>query len=336
MKKKNTDGFPFPVFVAMAILIGVFFLLWGQSNSAATVYELAFLRYRAQAQLDTMAEWSVTAEEQAALDAAGEAAEAWEEAHTPTEGSFVTESAAGWFGEGAKLTLNYRYYDRGTGKTVILLHGFQGTEEPDLTAAPWWWEQGYGVLIPQQRGYQEPGDTNHIATTYGVYEEFDLYDLIRAAGLMEETVLIHAKGAGAAAAILLASNESLAGAGLDGIVAESVYDQMGQMQRGLLKKLYRLGDWFVGRFLRSRIRTSLGFEPDSVDIRAAAANLSCPVLFACGSQEILPGEAQSLAVYDACAAKKELVTVPGASYRALWLSEEYRDAVEAFLPQRGD
>ena len=74
MKKKNSDGFPFPVFVAMAILIGVFFLLWGQSNSAATVYELAFLRYRAQAQLDTMAEWGVTAEEQAALDAAGEAA----------------------------------------------------------------------------------------------------------------------------------------------------------------------------------------------------------------------------------------------------------------------
>ena len=88
-------------------------------------------------------------------------------------------------------------------------------------------------------------------------------------------------------------------------------------------------------FLRSRIRSSVGFEPDSVDIRAAAANMACPTLFVCGSQEILPGEAESKAVYDACAGRKELVTVPG-SYRALWLSQDYRAAVEAFLPQRGD
>ena len=113
-------------------------------------------------------------------------------------------------------------------------------------------------------------------------------------------------------------------------MAESVYAQLGQMQRSLVKKLFRLGDWFVGRFLRSRIRSSVGFEPDSVDIRAASANTSCPILFVCGSQELLPGEAESQAVYDACAARKELLTVPG-SYRALWLSEEYRAAVEAFF-----
>lgn len=331
MKKKNKDGFPFPAFMAMAILIGIFFLLWGQSNTAATLYELGFLRYRAQAQLDTMAEWAVTAEEQPKLDAAAAEAEAWAAAHTPAEGVFTTDSAAAWFGEGAKLTLSYRYYDHGTGKTVILLHGFQGGEEADLSAAPWWWAQGYGVLLPQQRGYQEPGETNRIPTTFGVYEEFDLYDLILAAGLTEETVLVHAKGSGAAAAILMAANESLAGAGLDGIVAESVYAELGEMQRTLVKKLFRLGDWFVGRFLRSRIRTSLGFEPDSVDIRAAAANMSCPILLVCGSQEILPGESQSQAVYDACAARKELVTVPG-SYRALWLSQDYRDAVSVFFP----
>ena len=331
MKKKNKDGFPFPAFMAMAILIGIFFLLWGQSNTAATLYELGFLRYRAQAQLDTMAEWAVTAEEQPKLDAAAAEAEAWAAAHTPAEGVFTTDSAAAWFGEGAKLTLSYRYYDHGTGKTVILLHGFQGGEEADLSAAPWWWAQGYGVLLPQQRGYQEPGETNRIPTTFGVYEEFDLYDLILAAGLTEETVLVHAKGSGAAAAILMAANESLAGAGLDGIVAESVYAELGEMQRSLVKKLFRLGDWFVGRFLRSRIRTSLGFEPDSVDIRAAAANMSCPILFVCGSQEILPGESQSQAVYDDCAARKELVTVPG-SYRALWLSQDYRDAVSVFFP----
>ncbi len=336
MKKKSRDSLPFPLFMTIALAAGILFFLWGQSNTAGTLFELGFLRYRAEAQLSATAEWAVTEEEQAALDAEEAAAEAWAAANAPTEGSFVTETAAGQFGEGAKLTLDYRYYDRGTGKTVILLHGYQDTEEAEIRAAPWWWERGYGVLIPQQRGYQAPGDSNVVPTTWGVYEQFDLYDLILAAGLEKETVLIQGKGSAGAAAILLAANEELAGAGLDGIVAESCYDQLGEVQRSLLKKLFRLGDWFVGRFLRSRIRTSLGFEPDSVDIRAAAANAGCPILFVCGSQEILPGEAASRALYEACAAKKELVVVPDASYRALWLSEDYRKAVEAFLPQRGD
>ncbi len=331
MKKNRGDKLPFPMFIAIVILAGIFFLLWGQSNSAATVYELGFLRYRAQAQLDNLPEWALAPEEQTTLDGETALAAAWEAEHPPVEGSFTTDSAAGWFGERALLTLHYRYYDRGTGKTVVLLHGFEGTEEDCLRLAPWWWAQGYGVLIPEARGYQAPGETNRIPTTYGVYEEFDLYDLILAAGLSEDTVLVHGKGTGAAAAILLSANESLAGAGLDGIVAESVYDALGDMQRSLLKKLFNLGDWFVGRFLRSRIRSSLGFEPDSVDIRAAAANMSCPILFVCGSQETLPGQAQSQAVYDACVGRKELLTVSG-SYRALWLADDYRAAVEAFLP----
>ena len=336
MKKKNSDGLRFPLYMVLAIAAGILFLLWGQNNSAATVYDLGFLRYRAQSQLDNMPEWSLTEAEQTALDASGAEAEAWAASHTPREGSFDTETAAAWFGETARLTLRYRFYDQGTGKTVVLLHGFEGTEEEALRLAPWWWARGYGVLIPAQRGYGDPGETNRIPTTYGVYEEFDLYDLILAAGLEGDTVLVHGKGTGAAAAILMAANESLAGAGLDGIVAESTYDELGSLQRDLLKKLFRLGDWFVGRFLRSRIRSSLGFEPDSVSITAAAANVRCPILFVCGEQEVLPGASRSRAVYDACDAKKELVVVSGASYRALWLSEEYRDAAEAFLPQRGD
>ncbi len=332
MKKKGKDGFPFPLVMALAILAGVLFLLWGQSNTAATLYELGFLRYKADVQLAAMPEWAVTAEEGAALEEEKARAEAWAAEHPPLEGSFTTDTAAGWFGEGAKLTLSYRYFDRGSGKTVILLHGYQDSEEEALTAAPWWWERGYGVLVPQQRGYQAAGEVNRVPATYGVYEEFDLYDLILAVGLDKETVLVHGKGSGAAAAILLSANGDLAGAGLDGIVAESVYDELGQLQRDLLKKLFRLGDWFVGRFLRSRIRSSLGFEPDSVSITAAAANAGCPILFVCGGQETLPGESRSRAVYETCNTGKALVTVPGFSYRALWLSEEYREAAAAFIP----
>ena len=332
MNKKRRDSLPFPLFMAIALVAGILFFLWGQSNTAATVYELGFLRYRSQAQLGNMAEWALTEEEQAALDAAGAEAEAWAAALTPAEGTFTTETAAERYGEGARITLSYRWYDRGTGKTVILLHGYQDGEAPDISDAPKWWERGWGVLIPAQRGYGEPGDVNRTPVTYGVYEACDLYDLILAAGLGSETVIVRGKGSGAAAALLLAGDGSLAGAGLDGVVAESCYNELGDLQRSLLKKLFRLGDWFVGRFLRSRIRSSLGFDSDGVSITAAAAQAGCPVLFLCGSQETLPGEAQSRALYEACASEKALTVIPDASYRALRLTEEYFSAVEGMFP----
>ncbi len=329
MKKSDKqDRRRFLLLTLLVVLAGCFFLIWGQNNSAETLYELGFLRYRAENQLANTPEWGLSEEEEALREASLARAEAWLAEHAPAEGSWDTETAAGMLGEGVRLTLPYRYWDRGTGKTVILLHGFGGSEEDALAWAPWWWEQGYGILIPTQRGYQSPGETNTRPTTWGVYEQFDLYDLIQAAGLSEETVLIHAKGAGAAGAILLAGNEELRGAGLDGIVAESSFCRLGELQRRLLKRLFNLGDRFVGVLLREKVKQRLGYLLDSVDLSEAAAAASVPALFVSGGQETLPGFAESQAVQDAWGGSSRLLLLSG-SYRALGLTEgdAYRAAI---------
>lgn len=319
--------------LALALVLGVLYLLWGQRNTACTLYELGFLRYRAAEQLAATESWALTPEEDAAEDAAAREAEAWAASLTAAEGSYTTDSAAGWFGEEARLELRYTLYDQGTGKTAILLHGFGGSEADARLWAPFWWSQGYGVLIPEQRGYQDEAEVNVTPLTYGVYEEFDLYDLILAAGLEKDTVLIHGKGAGAAAALLLAGNEELAGAGVDGIVAETVYDNLGALKKDLLRSWFRLGENFVGRFLRDQVGRRLGFDLDSVDLGAAAANAAVPVLFVAGSEETLLGEARTAAVYESCASDKRLLSLPGA-YRALWFAAgggDYRAAITDFF-----
>ena len=334
-KNAKQDRRRFLLFALLVVLAGCFFLLWGQSNSAETLYELGFLRYRAENQLASMAEWGLSEEEEALRETASADASAWLSEHVPAEGSFDTETAASLLGEGVSLTLPYRFWDRGTGKTVILLHGFGGSEEDALCWAPWWWEQGYGILIPTQRGYQSPGESNTRPTTWGVYEQFDLYDLIQAAGLSGETVLIHAKGAGAAGALLLAGNEDLRGAGLDGIVAESSYCRLGDLERGLLKKLFNLGDRFVGVLLRDKVKQRLGYILDSVDLSEAASAAAIPALFVCGGQETLPGFTESQAVQDAWGGRSRLLLLSG-SYRALGLTEgdAYRTAIlELFMEE---
>ncbi len=332
-EKTKQDRRRFALFVLLVLFAGGFFLLWGQSNTADTLYELGFLRYRAENQLAAMPEWALTEEEAGLREAALAEAAAWAEGRSALEGSYETETAASLLGEEVRLVLPYRHWDPGTGKTVILLHGYGGSQEDALLWAPWWWEQGYGVLIPTQRGYQSPGETNLLPTTWGVYEQFDLYDLIRTLGLDSEKVVIHGKGTGAAAALFLAGNEELRAAGVDGVVAESCYDRLGDLQRDLLKELFHLGDRFVGIFLRDKVKQHLGFLVDSVDLTAIGEAGLVPVLFVCGGQEVLPGLPRSRAVQEAWAGESRLLLLSG-SYRALGLAEgeAYRAAILELLP----
>lgn len=331
MNQKKKEDRKFWLFMAVALVAGVIYFLWGQRNSAMTLYDLGFLRYRAAEQLSQVETWSIPIADSGAYEKAVAEAAAWAEGQERETGSYVTETAAEYFGEAARLTLDYTLYGPETGKTAILLHGFCESASDSLLWASCWQEQGYRVLIPIQRGYADPGDTNYTPTTYGVYEEFDLYDLIQALELTEETVVIHGKGAGAAGAILLAANENLSAAGVDGIVAESVYDNLGETERALVKQLFSLGDNFVGRFLRDNVRKKLGFEADSVDLCAAAQNLKTPVLFLCSAGDGFLGAARTEKVSAACASEKTLRHLQGA-YRTLWLTdgENYRAAIGEF------
>jgi pimeloyl-ACP methyl ester carboxylesterase len=126
----------------------------------------------------------------------------------------------------------------------------------------------------------------------------------------------------------LAGNEALRGAGLDGIVAESSYCRLGELQRRLLKRLFNLGDRFVGVLLREKVKQRLGYLLDSVDLSEAAAAASVPALFVSGGQEILPGFAESQAVQEGWGGPSRLLLLQG-SYRALGLTEgdAYRAAI---------
>ena len=331
-KKENKDNRMFLLFMLLAIVCGVIYLLWGQHNSAQTLYDLSFLRYRAEEQLSTVESWTVPIADSGDYLKLKEDAAAWAAGQETVCGSYEAVTAAQYWGDSIRLTLDYTLYGPDTGKTAILLHGFCDSPADSLIWAQFWQEQGYRVLIPTQRGYADPGDANYTATTFGAYEEFDLYDLIMALGLDEETVVVHGKGGGAAAAILMAANETLAGAKLDGIVAESVYDNMGQTERALVKQLFNLGDNFVGRFLREIIRKKAGFDPDSVDLCAAAANSSVPTLFLCSAGDEFLGAQRTEAVSAACAAPHTLKHLQG-SYRTLWLKDgdAYRDTIRDFI-----
>lgn len=331
MKRERQEKRNFWILLALAVVAGLGFLVWGQFNTASTIFDLGFLR-RNSAELMSSAEGvKLDAEEQGLYDAMMGEGAYWAQGKPRTQGTWETVSIAAWFGESARLRLSYDRYTQNGDKAVILLHGFEQGEGDVLYWASFWWDRGWDVIIPQQRGYGTV-DTGQTPTTYGVYEQFDLYDLILAAGLEQDTVVIHGRGAGAAAAVLLAANPDLAAAGLDGIAAESLYANMGDDSRTLVKKLFNLGNPLLLRFLNYQVRQKLGFLPESVDLAAAAANSGVPALFVCGTDDGFLSPEDTRRVYAAWAGEKRLAELSG-GHRLLWAvsRESYRSELEAFL-----
>ncbi len=335
MNREKHEKRNFWLLLVLAVVAGLGFLIWGQYNTASTIFDMGFLRRNA-AELMTSAEGvKLEGEAQEQYDALLLEGEEWIQKAALKQGSWKTESIVPWFGEAAGITLSYDLYTQGSDHTVILLHGFQEGAGDVRYWGSFWWDRGWDVLIPQLRSYGA-GDEGLIPCTYGVYEQFDLYDLIMALGLDRKTLVIQGRGTGAAAAVFLTANGDLAAAGVDGIVAESVYANMGKDAETMVKKLFGLGNPLLLRFLNAQIRQKLGFLPESVDLTAAAANSTVPALLVWGEDDGFLDPNLTRKVSDAWAGEHFGLGLKG-GHRLLWAEsgEAYRDALDGLLEQVG-
>ena len=330
MQRESTEKRNYWILLAIAIVAGLGFLVWGQFNTASTIFDLGFYRRNAYEVMTSAEGVKLEGEDRTLYDSMIGEGSYWAQGKPRKQGSWETSTAASWFGEKARLRLSYDFYTQNSDRTVVLLHGFEQTSEDVLYWASFWWDRGWDVLIPQQRSYGE-ADAGQVVVTYGVYEQFDLYDLILAAGLDRDTLVLQGRGAGAAAAILLAANKDLADAGVDGIVAESVYANMEADAETLVKQLFNLGNPLLKRFLNYRIRTGLGFLPESVDLTAAAADCTIPALFICASDDTFLDPRDTLLVCGAWAGEARLAELTG-GHRLIWgkSKPEYRQALGEF------
>ena len=156
-KKKKDENRMFMLFMLLVIAAGVVYLLWGQYNSAQTLFDLSFLRYRAEEQMNTVESWMIPEADSADYAALKADAAAWAAEQETVSGSYEAVTAAQHWGDSVKLTLDYTLYGPETGKTVILLHGFCESPADSLLWAEFWQGQGYRVLIPAAAGLCRPG-----------------------------------------------------------------------------------------------------------------------------------------------------------------------------------
>jgi hypothetical protein len=323
------------ILAIIVVVVGGGMLLWGQYNTAAQIYDIGVKHVQATELLSSDEAWARSDEEAGIYEAVRKNGENWrlQAEVNRRSGVYAAASANEQYGKAEILELSYDFYDNGSDKTVILLHAYQETPEDAAVFAPFWWDQGFNVLIPSVRGFTESGGK----TAFGAYEQYDLLDLIRKENLNAQgsTLVVHGKGIGSASALLLAGNSRYAKeASIDFIVADTVYPNLKDLELKLMKRHFSLGNFIVGMLLDGIVKTGLGFDITDIDIAEAAARCDAPVMFVCAGSDEYLGPDMTKAVYEACTAQKSLTEIEGAGYGMSYaVSKSTDNQYEALLEE---
>lgn len=221
----------------------------------------------------------------------------------------------------------------GSHKFCILLHGHQTTREGALRYSVIFKDLGYSTLIYDERGH---GDNVHGNVTMGAQESKDLSEIVDQvlAKCGPSTYLgIQGVSMGAATALLSTQYQQKA----KFIVSDCAYARLGDVIVDMLHHFFLPGRLllpFITFFLKIFNHFSIrDCEPLSV----MGAN-KIPVLFIHGESDTFVSPKAAHELYEACTAKKKLVTFPNAQHASSITVDRggYMVAVSSFLNELED
>ena len=215
-----------------------------------------------------------------------------------------------------------RYYHQRDGAPLVLIfHGYTGYSHRDgLGGYTLCRKLGYNVLLPDQRAH---GHSGGHTITMGAKEQYDAQGWANWAaerfGL--DTPLFLMGVSMGAATVMLASGLPLPSS-VKGIVADCGYTSAKEITRKCLPDyLPHTPVWLAYAVGRLGARLYGHFEPNRIDCTAAVSRAAVPILFIHGEEDgFVPCE-MSRKNYDACASRKQLLTIPGAAHAVCY----YRD-----------
>ena len=123
--------------------------------------------------------------------------DAWKEQHQGERVTLQTED---------NIRLSGLLYDQGGKETVVYLHNIGSAAGEDFYYAPWYWEKGYNILMPDNRAH---GESEGNCASYGVYEGKDVnqwLQLICEKYGEDSRIIVHGDILGAAAALMASAD----------------------------------------------------------------------------------------------------------------------------------
>lgn len=211
------------------------------------------------------------------------------------------------------LKLVGKYYAGPEGAPLILFfHGYRSTAERDASGGFWYCrERGYSLLMVDQRAL---GESEGRSITFGIKERQDcltwVNEVIRRFG-PDIKILLAGISMGAAT-VLMAGGEKLP-ENVIGILADCGYSSPKAIIQTVIRRM-GLPPRLSYPFVKLAARIFGGFDLEETSPVEAVKRCTVPVIFFHGQEDDFVPCDMSREIYEACASRKRLVTVPGAGH----------------------
>ena len=230
------------------------------------------------------------------------------------------------------LKLRGRYYEFGPDAPIeLLFHGYRGTSEQDMAGGVLrCFLVGHSALLVDQRAC---GMSEGNQITFGIHESKDCHSWISflQQRFGQERKLILCGMSMGAATVLMAAGRPLPPA-VVGVLADCGFTSPREIIRKVIRQL-KLPPALCYPFVRLGGRLFAGFDLEEDSPLEAMARCRVPVIFFHGENDDFVPCDMSRRNHEACSAKKELITVPGAGHGLSYFlqPERYLQAVRDFF-----
>ena len=234
------------------------------------------------------------------------------------------------------LVLYAKFYEFAPGAPIeLMFHGYRGNAERDLSGGVQrCFKLGRSCLLVDQRCAGKSGGST---ITFGIREHQDCVDWAKFAAkhFGPERKLILTGISMGAATVLMAAGKPLP-SNVIGVLADCSYSTPRDIIRQEIKKM-GLPPALSYPFVRLGARLFGGFDPDAYSPLEAVKKATVPVIFFHGEADDFVPCSMSRALYQACAGKAMLVTVPNAGHGLSYPAAPgaYLNAVREFFGPEG-
>ena len=221
--------------------------------------------------------------------------------------------------------------------TAVLVHGLNRSRIEMVKKVPFLHAQGWNALLFDQRAHGESGGT---VRSLGYHEKDDVHAAVAYARTRSEApVVVWGVSLGAAAGMLAAAEDPKVAA----VVSDSSFRSLRDTARHHLQLFRRFAWWLravpswpVSDEVVFWIGRKARFDPDALDVRAAASHLSGrPVLFVCNTGDRRMPPEIAFELKQAAGPRARVLVVPGTTHGGAWRegTPAYEHAVEELLKE---
>ena len=211
------------------------------------------------------------------------------------------------------LTLYGKYYEYKPGAPIeLMFHGYRGSAERDLSGGVQRsFQVGRSVLLVDQRCC---GKSDGNTITFGIKEHRDcltwLDFMCRHFGPDVKIILT---GISMGAATVLTAGGKPLPKNVIGILADCGFSSPREIIRKVVKDMGIPG-WLGYPFVKLGARLFGGFRLEETSALEMVKKCTVPVIFYHGEDDAFVPCQMSVDLYEACASRKQLVTIPGAGH----------------------